>query len=286
VSGCFREATPLTVTITNPPAPPSLAFNILNCSPYMLELTATGAAGTYNWSNGMSGSTIQTPFGGAYKVTLTDASGCQVSNTIDAPKDLKEYIWIFPTGCFCNTIPNAQVLGPLKMMDYQLKNVTSMPGYIVASGPSKLLPTPINPGNNYTLTLSDNGCTLTSGVLYYSLDTCNKLNAGSTGGKPIEILVQFTHNISLMESAGENDLMAVPNPAQTFTELHYYFVGNSYQRSIEVVDMLGRRVLLVEPSTDWGVIKWRLDDVPSGQYQIIMRRNGEQVQRKALSIVK
>ena len=57
-------------------------------------------AGTYTWSNGMNGSTINVYSGGPYKVYFHDGSGCVTSSQVDVPKDPQEYLWVFPEGCY------------------------------------------------------------------------------------------------------------------------------------------------------------------------------------------
>ncbi|MGB8715360.1 MAG: PKD domain-containing protein, partial [Rhodanobacteraceae bacterium] len=100
--GCSATSAPFTVTISDPVDTPAVAFTITNCQPYTVELSATNTeSGIYNWSNGGTGATVNANSGGPYKVTFTSTSGCTSETFIDVPKAPSEYLWIFPTGCFC-----------------------------------------------------------------------------------------------------------------------------------------------------------------------------------------
>src|SRR5690606_1219657 len=89
-------------TVSSPVDPPSVSFDIVSCEPYVVELTATnGQSGTYHWSNGSTGSIVNGHFGGLYEVYFTSNSGCISSNEISVPHSPQEYMWNFPTGCYC-----------------------------------------------------------------------------------------------------------------------------------------------------------------------------------------
>ncbi len=241
-TGCSRTSPAFVVTVYPPPAPPSLSFNVLNCDPYMLQLTATGASGTYNWSNGMNGNVINTPFGGAYQVTLTDVNGCTVDNSFDVPKSLEEYIWVFPTGCFCKPTQGAYVLGPLVPLNYWawLRN-----GGVAASG-SGMMPThTLVAGNVYNMLLNNGYCSLTSDDMYYQSDTCRDIagRPATTASNPIS----FETSGAL---ADFNSLRLAPNPATFNTVVQYRFAQGSTSRSIELIDLTGRRLQSFELKTD------------------------------------
>jgi len=91
----------------------------IQCSPYAVNLTATGnQSGTYTWSNGMSGSSITVNYGGRHQVWFQpDGAECQATQIIDVPKSPEKYTWIFPTGCFeyCpnRKDTNIKIIGPI-----------------------------------------------------------------------------------------------------------------------------------------------------------------------------
>jgi len=271
VTGCQNTSPAFIVTVSAPPPPPSLSYNVLNCDPYELELTASGAAGTYNWSNGMTGSVINTPFGGPYQVTLTDLNGCVVKNTFEVPKALSEYLWVFPTGCFCKLkIKEPYVLGPIIPLNYWawLRN-----GSPVSSG-SGLMPNFIlSPGYVYNMELNDGTCTVISGDMYYDSDTCEFIKTARTSP-------------SAMVVSDVNDMKLMPNPASGQTTVSYHFAEGSSKRSIELFDITGRRLQSYEAADEAGSVVLPLDQYAAGMYQVIMRRDGQVVQQSKLSITK
>lgn len=89
-----------TITVVSPPTIHDMGFSIENCDPYKVKIWVNGSNYTnIFWSDGQSGSDIVVNQGGAYQVTLTNAQGCEVTQTIFIPKDPNVYTWIFPTGC-------------------------------------------------------------------------------------------------------------------------------------------------------------------------------------------
>lgn len=108
------------VTVSNPPASPTITYTQTGCQPYKIQLTASGPAnGEYNWSNGMSGQTITVDEGGKYKVFYTAPSGCKVYGQIDVPLSIESLMWVFPTGCYsyCRE-KDRRILGPKGTFDY------------------------------------------------------------------------------------------------------------------------------------------------------------------------
>lgn len=99
-NGCVGSKD-FTLTVSNPPAIPTVSYALQNCQPYEVVITASGpSSGQYNWSNGMTGQSIVVNEGGAYKVTYTAPSGCKVSNQVNVPLSIESLLWVFPTGCY------------------------------------------------------------------------------------------------------------------------------------------------------------------------------------------
>lgn len=97
---CSRTAT-FDVEVRDKPAPPTYTRSMQNCNPYTVQLTAShSSAGTFTWSDGQSGSSIEVNKGGEYYVTFTDEYGCTSRTRVDVPKSPDEYIWIYPLGCY------------------------------------------------------------------------------------------------------------------------------------------------------------------------------------------
>ena len=165
-SGCTNYKD-FTITVSNPPAAPAITYNIDQCQPYLVTLTASGPSnGTYLWSNGMMGQSIQVGYGGAYGVTYIAPGGCTASATEMIPHSLESLMWIFPTGCF-ERCPRDQgfIIGPLGVYDYSwLHN-----GLPIVSGNGLIDPLlmPNQPGT-YQLQLTQGQCTFTSGTMNVS----------------------------------------------------------------------------------------------------------------------
>lgn len=108
------------VTVSNPPAAPTVTYTQLGCQPYKIQLTASGPAnGEYNWSNGMSGQTITVDEGGMYKVIYTAPSGCKVTGQLDVPLSIESLMWVFPIGCYSYCRDKERyLLGPKGTFDY------------------------------------------------------------------------------------------------------------------------------------------------------------------------
>lgn len=274
-SGCSRMSAAFTVTVSTPPLPPSLSFDVLNCDPYELELTATGAAGTYNWSNGMTGAVINTLYGGDYQVTLTDLNGCVVQSQISVPKSLEEYIWVFPTGCFClDNQREPYVIGPLVPLDtwawikdasWDVSGVGFMPPYY------------LTPGSVYNMYLYRYPCDITSGDMYYMSDTCDRLQQGAGNfGDPV--------NYQNDQLGIDHDLLEIaPNPAGDYAMAHFIVASGSKSRTIELVDITGRILQTHTLEGDKGSIRLDMSAYASGMYNVVLRRDGVVVQTMKLS---
>lgn len=98
---CTQTSEVYEVVVHGLPATPTIGYTMMDCATYELELTATSSdPGVFTWSNGLSGSPITVFEGGPYKVTLTDAFGCSSSAQDFILKDPKQYLWVFPVGCY------------------------------------------------------------------------------------------------------------------------------------------------------------------------------------------
>jgi len=284
-TGCQSTSPSFTVTVFTPPAPPVLSASVLTCQPYLLELTATGAAGTYNWSNGGLGPVITTPHGGPYQVTLTDLQGCRVESSFIAPVSPEEYLWVFPTGCFCKVqVQLPYLIGPIVPFDYWawLNN-----GAVDVSG-SGLVPNYyITPGRVYNLTLDNGWCQVTSGDMYYESDTCNRLGGGAnpTSGKP-GAAAGADDGPNSLQWNGSNALGVAPNPAFAQATVTFVFAPGSKQRTIELYDMTGRRLQSHTLAEESGSLTLKLDGYAAGLYQLVMKRDGVAVGQSKLSVTR
>lgn len=285
---CTQTSPPFDVMVHPPPPPPNLSFNILSCDPYRLELSATGAPGTYNWSNGMSGTPVYTPFGGNYQVTLTDLNGCVVKNSMVVPKSLHEYIWVFPTGCFC-VPPSADggspyLIGPIIPLENWawLKD-----GGWDASGFGYMANyTPV-PGHSYNMYLNNGWCQLTSGDMHYMNDTCANLPLPRPAGPGNEDKGDEGYGKTELSKAGNKNLLELsPNPASEYAVAHFSIAPGSTGRSMALVDVTGRVLERHTLDTDKGSLRLSLQGYASGVYQVVLYRNGTAVQMRKLAVAK
>lgn len=292
-TGCSHTSPVFTVTISPLPTPPVLSYSVLNCDPYEVQLNASAGAGNYIWNNGMNGPVIQTNNGGAYQVIYTNSSGCSSQNSFYVPKDPAQYLWIFPTGCFCQRLSmrpagdssNAGLSSIIKCTDYPpyitgpiiwfpqwrwLKNGIPVAG---GSGIVADYTLPAGPGV-YNLFLNDGNCQVTSGDMYYTTDTCK-----SIGQKPTSIDDQ-------LDEGDASSMKLVPNPAKEQTTVLYRFeMGNAKALwTIEVFDALGRKLAIYKVKESQGQLSLPLSGYTSGMYQVIMKENGKMIRHSKLSV--
>jgi hypothetical protein len=74
-NGCSDVSNPVTVNVTNAPAPSISASSLQACTGETITLTST-AADSYSWSNGASTQSITVNASGSYTITTTNADAC------------------------------------------------------------------------------------------------------------------------------------------------------------------------------------------------------------------
>lgn len=79
IAGCTGSATSQVLAV--PPASVSISGNTTICGTNSANLTTTGSAGTFEWSNGATGVPFITTQAGTYTVTVTDANGCTATDS-------------------------------------------------------------------------------------------------------------------------------------------------------------------------------------------------------------
>ncbi|WP_272585708.1 MULTISPECIES: PKD domain-containing protein [unclassified Flavobacterium] len=146
---------------------PTISYTVINCDPYTIQLTATGpSTGVYNWSNGMTGTTIEVTHGGAYSVTYTETTGCSATGYIQAPHNPERALWVVPAGCY--TVCDAYLIGPLGTYDSYSWEVN---GSVTQSGNNTFIPNqPVTSGGTYQLFISQQGCTYGSNIPDITID--------------------------------------------------------------------------------------------------------------------
>lgn len=146
---------------------PVISYNVVGCDPYTIQLTASGpSTGTYNWSNGMTGQTIEVTHGGAYSVTYTETTGCSATGFIQTPHNPERALWVVPSGCY--TVCDAYLIGPLGMYDNYKWEVNTM---VTQTGSNTFIPNqPVNTGGSYQLFIAQDGCVYGSNIPDITID--------------------------------------------------------------------------------------------------------------------
>lgn len=165
-----------TVVVNALPASPSISFSMLDCDTYTVELVATGPGpGTYTWSNGMTGDTIEVTQGGPYQVRYTNASGCTSTRDIFIPRDPAVHFWTVPVGCyqFCEALlgQSSITAGPTVPYDYWawLNGEVQLSGMFSLVGDLDL---GTYGGGTYQLTLDNGLCDRVSGDVNIDVVDC------------------------------------------------------------------------------------------------------------------
>src|SRR5690606_30549676 len=140
---------------------PVISYNVVGCDPYTIQLSASGpSTGTYNWSNGMTGQTIEVTHGGAYSVTYTETTGCSATGYLQVPHNPERALWVVPSGCY--TVCDAYLIGPLGMYDNYKWEVNTM---VTQTGSNTFIPNqPVNTGGSYQLFIAQDGCVYGSNI--------------------------------------------------------------------------------------------------------------------------
>ncbi|RFS18434.1 Ig-like domain repeat protein [Emticicia sp. C21] len=160
--------------VTQPSAPTITAPNPkVVCAPSTLTLTASGCAGTVNWSTGASGTSMTLSSVGTYSISATCTVGSCTSVASAAV-----------TGLQIVTPPNAQAsnTGPYAIGQTIQLNASGGTSYSWA-GPASFTSSIQNPvipnaiadnGGVYTVTVSNNACsaTATTQVIVSGIDPC------------------------------------------------------------------------------------------------------------------
>lgn len=162
---CYGTSS-FTVTVSAPPTAPQVQMLLLNCQPYQVQLSVQNPGiGTYNWSNGQTGSTISVNTGGIYNVIYTAPSGCTSSQQIMVPHSLEDLMWIFPTGCYDLCPGDGYVIGPRGNFEYHEWQYF---GNNQQGGSGLIDPYWPNQTGSYQLFMNHGGCQLASGTMNIS----------------------------------------------------------------------------------------------------------------------
>lgn len=249
-------------------ATPTISYNVVNCQPYTLQLDASGPAnGTYTWSNGMVGQSIQVTHGGAYSVTYTAPTGCSVTAQVQAPHNPERTLWIVPQGCYricASTGP--YLLAPFGVYEQyewfvngntsQMGNNTFVPNQMV------------NQPGEYQLAIGQFGCMFFSNKPYIDLDYgCRP------GAKPSPV----------KEATTPAQLTVSPNPAIDVA-IASFNVGSQYQNAtgIAVYDVTGVQRLQQTVNGKQGEVQLNLSHLAPGTYMVNLQADGVNIAQQKL----
>ncbi|WP_084596045.1 PKD domain-containing protein [Flavobacterium beibuense] len=168
-----------TVTVKPIPGAPGISIVNVECDPaYKVKLEATASGpGTFTWSNGMSGSSIEVLAGGTYQVRFTNEFGCSSTNQIVVPKDPSVHFWNVPSGCYelCEQLLSAGSLGGINMpfphWEWLFNNSTVDSGSYTSVNP---LPLSGYGSGNYSLLLDNGYCKRVSDEVSIAIKDCRE----------------------------------------------------------------------------------------------------------------
>ncbi len=162
---CFGTSS-FTVTVNPPPSPPQAQFQLQSCQPYSVLLYVQNPQpGTYNWSNGQTGSSIVVNTGGIYNVIYTAPSGCSSSYSLMVPHSLEDLMWIFPIGCYDLCPRDGFIIGPRGSFDHHEWQYF---GNNQQGGGGLINPYWSSQTGSHQLFINHGGCQLTSGTMNMS----------------------------------------------------------------------------------------------------------------------
>ena len=262
-------------------ATPNISYNVIDCQPYTIELTASGPAaeGTYLWSNGMTGKTIYVTHGGAYSVTYTTAAGCSATGYVQAPHNPERTLWIVPQGCYkiCASL-NPYLLAPLGVYEQYEWFVN---GWTSQSGNNNFVPNQmVNQSGDYQLAIGQFGCVFYSNIPHIDLDYGCRSSKGTS-------ITNSTNSsspaVAAKDIAADALLVVSPNPA-TETAVATYNIGTHYKKAtvITVYDLKGAQHLKQALNNAKGEVQLNISHLAAGTYIVTLQADGTTIAQQKL----
>ena len=148
---------------------------VVDCNTYHLQLTATdSSAGTFNWSDGNSGSVDNIYSGGEYELWFTDANGCVDTATLFVPYSPEIAMQYFPTGCYtvCAQQTPLTLYGPPDELFYPWNWIRDTSSISAGTG-SVMSPYVLTQAGTYQWFLNNGLCSELSPDMDVTLKNCN-----------------------------------------------------------------------------------------------------------------
>ena len=253
------------VTVHPPVAAPVVNTYVITCYPYYevgLSVSAPGA-GTYTWSNGATGTSTSTWYGGVHSVTYTTPEGCSATSTVDVPRSPERVLWVVPKGCYdiCAST-GAYLLGPYGTYQQYRWEQNGAP---VQTGAGVVLPQPVIPGGFYQLRIDLLGCWYGSARPEINILACRPApNNERTERIPATLALS-------------------PNPA-TETVTAVYDTGSEYlnAQSVTVHDVTGVQRLKQSVSGTQGEVLLYISHLVPGTYLVNLQADGVNIAQQKL----
>jgi PKD repeat protein len=216
--GCTAKDT---IVVTNY-ALPTVALGVDQniCTSDTLTLDAGNAGSTYLWSTGATTRTIKVSLAGTYSVTVTSAQGCSNSDAvIITNKAIPDATWAIDTATGQSvTFKSTSTVG--LQFAWNFGDPTSAANTSQLSSPTHVY----TAAGNYTVTL-----TVTNVATGCRATITQQVTVLGVGNNYTEV---FKLNVA-------------PNPFVGQTKINYVLPENANNVSIEVYDMIGRKVATV-----------------------------------------
>ena len=216
--GCTAKDT---IVVTNYALPTvALGADQNICTSDTLTLDAGNAGSTYLWSTGATTRTIGVSLAGTYSVTVTSAQGCSSSDAIVITnKAIPDATWAIDTATGQSvTFKSTSTVG--LQFAWNFGDPTSAANTSQLSSPTHVY----TAAGNYTVTL-----TVTNVATGCRATTTQQVTVLGVGNNYTEVF----------------KLNAAPNPFVGQTKINYVLPENANNVSIEVYDMIGRKVATV-----------------------------------------
>jgi PKD repeat protein len=175
--------------VVNVSLPVDLQDSVYACDSILINATATNAI-SYTWSNGAVNPTVQLNSDGIYYVTISDASGCILTDSIEV--EIADPI-VLPAGLLCGSRMNS---------NYNFSNATSFLWNTGETTPTAI----VNNVGTFSLTVTNiEGCVLSGSTTINQLEPLPFINLPSLINTCNDTLIDagfFSQNHSYLWSSG------------------------------------------------------------------------------------